>query len=132
VDPDRCQATGVVATLPGQPPIRHVRSRQPKLGESGHHQPRPPVGLLGVAGGFAKGFTDLGARAVIAPLWDVKDTIAYQIAEEFYRKVRANPRTPFGEILSRIRAKAYDSGAEDTYAAYCFYGDPVLAAEVSG
>jgi hypothetical protein len=48
MDPDRCQASGVVVTLPGQPPIRHVRSRQPELGESGHHQPRPAVGLLGM------------------------------------------------------------------------------------
>jgi hypothetical protein len=30
--PDQCQATGVVVTLPGQPPTRHVRSRQPRPG----------------------------------------------------------------------------------------------------
>ena len=72
-----------------------------------------------------KSFIDLGASAVIAPLWSVKDTIAHQIAEDFYNRVKAEPDTPFAEILRTIRAKAYASEtSEDTYAAYCFYGDP--------
>lgn len=80
--------------------------------------------LVGV-GGFAKSFIELGASAVIAPLWSVKDTIAHKIAEEFYKRVKAEPETPFAEILREIKAKAYERGsAEDTYAAYCFYGDP--------
>jgi len=49
VDPDRRQATGVVAALPGQPQVRNARSGQPELGESGQNQPRPAVGLLGAA-----------------------------------------------------------------------------------
>ena len=48
VDPNRCQAAGVVATLPRQPQVRHVRPRQPELGESCHNQPTPPVGLFGM------------------------------------------------------------------------------------
>jgi len=80
--------------------------------------------LLGV-GGFAKSFLDLGASAVIAPLWSVKDTIAHEIAETFYKRVKAEPNTPFAEILRDLRRKAYTPGeAQDTYAAYCFYGDP--------
>ena len=48
MDPRRCQASAVVVAFPGQPQVRHMRPRQPKLGESGQNQPRPPVGLLGV------------------------------------------------------------------------------------
>jgi CHAT domain-containing protein len=80
-------------------------------------------GLVG-AGGLAQAFIDLGARAVVAPMWSVKDAIAHEIAMAFYQAAKAG--TPFSEILKEIRAKAYDpSVAEDTYAAYCFYGDPL-------
>lgn len=85
---------------------------------------RTTPALVGV-GGFAKSFIDLGASAVIAPLWSVKDSVAHEIAEEFYKRVKAEPNTPFAEILRGLRQKAYIPGhAEDTYAAYCFYGDP--------
>lgn len=85
---------------------------------------RTTPALIGV-GGFAKSFVDLGASAVIAPLWSVKDTIAHDIAESFYKRVKAEPNTPFAEIVRDLRQKAYTPGrAEDTYAAYCFYGDP--------
>jgi hypothetical protein len=85
---------------------------------------RTTPALAGV-GGFAKSFIDLGASAVIAPLWSVKDAIAHEIAEAFYKRVKAEPNTPFAEILRDLRRKAYLPGhAEDTYAAYCFYGDP--------
>jgi hypothetical protein len=87
--------------------------------------------LVGV-GGFAAAFIELGASAVIAPLWSVKDSIAHDIAMDFYGRVKAEPATPFAEILRTIRAKAYDSAnGEDTYAAYCFYGDPAAFAERS-
>ena len=85
--------------------------------------------LIGL-GGFAAAFIKLGASAVIAPLWSVKDSIAHEIAMEFYGRVKAEPKTPFAEILRTIRAKAYDrANGEDTYAAYCFYGDPAGFAE---
>lgn len=85
---------------------------------------RATPALVGI-GGFAKSFIDLGASAVIAPLWSVKDTIAQEIAKIFYQRLLAEPGTPFAEILRDLRRKAYEPGrAEDTYAAYCFYGDP--------
>lgn len=83
--------------------------------------------LTGV-GGFAESFIQLGASAVIAPLWSVKDDIAHEVAVEFYEAILANPRLAFAEVLQKIRTKAYQPGAaqgEDTYAAYCFYGDPL-------
>jgi CHAT domain len=83
-------------------------------------------------GGFAAAFIDAGAGAVIAPLWSVKDEVAHQVAVDFYGRVGAEPGTPFAEILRSIRAKAYDrTVGEDTYAAYCFYGDPAAFADRS-
>jgi CHAT domain-containing protein len=78
------------------------------------------------AGGLASVFIELGAGAVVAPLWSVKDTIAHEIALKFYTEAKANGSAPLAGILQRLRAKAYDATiAEDTYAAYCFYGDPL-------
>jgi hypothetical protein len=87
---------------------------------------RPQPALVSV-GGFAATFINRGAQAVIAPLWSVKDDIAHEIATDFYNALEKDPNKPFAEILRDIRAKAYDTatGAEDTYAAYCFYGDPL-------
>lgn len=93
---------------------------------------RATPALVGV-GGFAKSFIDLGASAVIAPLWSVKDTIAQKIAATFYQRVRDNPDIAFAEILRDLRRKAYEPGqAEDTYAAYCFYGDPAASRKSDG
>jgi len=77
-------------------------------------------------GGFAPTFLELGASCVIAPLWSVKDTLAHKIAREFYEETAKDPSRPFASILSNIRARAYEKG-EDTYAAYCFYGDPLAS-----
>ena len=49
VHPDRCKASGVAAALPRQPPARHQCPRQAQLREGGENQPRPPVGLGGMA-----------------------------------------------------------------------------------
>jgi hypothetical protein len=83
--------------------------------------------LVGSAG-FASACIRLGACAVIAPIWSVKDTIAYEVARSFYAAVKADPRTPYGEIVRQLRAHAYQGDAlEDSYAAYCYYGDPLAA-----
>jgi CHAT domain-containing protein len=85
---------------------------------------RTTPALVGL-GGFADSFIQIGASAVIAPLWSVEDSVAHDVAKEFYARVKAKPNIPFAEILRGIRAKAYEAaGAKDTYAAYCFYGDP--------
>jgi CHAT domain len=83
--------------------------------------------LIGV-GGFAEQFMALGASGVIAPLWSVKDSIAHQLAVELYQRMEKEPDTPFAEILRDLRKRSYaDEGGEDTWAAYCFYGDPLAA-----
>ena len=90
---------------------------------------RPVPGLIGT-GGFAQAFTDMGACAVVAPLWSVKDGLAHEIAMKFYESARDRRDVPFAEVLREFRAKAYDpNNAEDTYAAYCFYGDPLAVPE---
>ncbi len=88
---------------------------------------RTAPALVGVDG-FAPTFLQMGASCVVAPLWSVKDDIAHTVAETFYEATRAAPARPFAEILRDIRARAY-AGGEDTFAAYCFYGDPCAAQE---
>jgi hypothetical protein len=88
---------------------------------------RTTPALLGV-GGFAKSFIDIGASAVIAPLWSVKDRFAHEVAKTFYERLKSAKGTPFAEIIRDLRRKAYGPGqAEDTFAAYCFYGDPAAS-----
>jgi len=72
-------------------------------------------------GGFANSFIELGASGVIAPLWSVDDSAALIVSTMFYPDAKRGCH--FSEIIGRIRAKAY-SDAVDSFAAYCFYGDP--------
>ena len=93
---------------------------------------RPGAGLAAV-GGFAASFIASDAAAVIAPLWAVDDGVAHQVAVTFYQAVKNNPATPFADILRGLRSRAYADNGADSYAAYCFYGDPnASAAQPSG
>ncbi len=85
---------------------------------------RTSPALVGV-NGLPATFLRLGASGVVAALWSVKDDLAHQVAEKFYNTVLQQPQTPFAEILRDIRSQAYTGSAEDTYAAYCFYGSPL-------
>lgn len=82
---------------------------------------------LNGSGGFASAFIAAGAAAVIAPLWSVDDSVAHMVAQEFYETAMADRQRPFADILRKIRRKAVDGTANDTFAAYCFYGDPLAA-----
>ncbi len=119
-------------TILGMDGVEHaIHDKRPLVFLNACEVGRTIPSLTGV-GGFADSFLELGASAVIAPLWSVKDNIAHQIALEFYGRVLKEPATPFAEILRDIRAKAYDpTNAEDSYAAYCFYGDPLVSRLVS-
>jgi hypothetical protein len=90
---------------------------------------RPKPALVGL-GGFAQTFIGLGAAGVVAAMWSVRDDLAHKVALDFYSAVRDQPQRPFAEVLREIRGRAYDqaTGAEDTYAAFCFYGDPLACA----
>lgn len=91
---------------------------------------RPAPTLVGT-GGFAARFTAMGARCVVAPIWSVKDKVAGTLARTFYERVKADPHLPYAEALRDLRKLAYEGDdPEDSWAAYCFYGDPRAAQEI--
>ena len=86
-----------------------------------------PVLTFSGVGGFANSFIDLGASGVVAPLWPVDDKIAHEVAVKFYQEVKNHPTHSLADVVRGIRAAAYNNPSldgYDTYAAYCFYGDP--------
>ncbi len=93
--------------------------------DAGVHQPS----LAGGAG-FPRAFGDIGARAVLAPLWPVKDVIATKVARTIYEEALQPGAKPVAEILRSIRARAYAEDDADTYAAYAFFGDPLATLEL--
>lgn len=80
-------------------------------------------GLTGGAG-FPLAFGNIGARAIVAPLWPVNSTIASEVAVDLYTRALVADGPPVAEVLRTIRARAYTDGGADSYAAYAFYGDP--------
>ena len=85
--------------------------------------------LAGVDG-FAKTLIRQGARGVIAPLWSVTDTVAHEVAAEFYDQHARHPDQALGKVFQAIRSRAYDpQGGQDSYAAYAFFGDPLSRAQ---
>jgi len=89
--------------------------------------------VLGDYAGMAAAFLFAGASGVVAPLWNVDDTVASAIALEFYRSAYADDAVPVAEILRRVRARytreAVDSGTAGvsaTFVSYQFFGHPRL------
>lgn len=78
-------------------------------------------------GGLSRSWTRVGAGAVIAPLWSVRDDVAHDVADYFYGRITKEPTTPYAEIVRDIRAKA-DTEQEDSFAAYCYFGSPSASA----
>ena len=114
------------SAVPGLPEIyKAFTQRTPLLVLNACEAGRLTPALRG-AGGLAQAFIDRGAGGVVAALWTVVDDIAHDVAVEFYREATKNPPRAFAEILRTIRKRAYEGQdiGEDTYAAYCFYGDP--------
>jgi Protein kinase domain/CHAT domain len=85
---------------------------------------RTVPGLVGAAG-FARSFIDIDASGVVGTLWSVDDRTAHEVATRFYQALTDNHGTPFAEALRQIRADGFTTDGEDTFAAYCFYGDPL-------
>jgi hypothetical protein len=79
------------------------------------------VRTLAGLGGFPNAFLRMGAAAVVAPLWSVDDVVAEKVCKLFYKHVLSGKS--LGEAMKSIRAQAFDSGT-DTFASYCYYGDP--------
>jgi hypothetical protein len=86
-------------------------------------------GLVGGAG-FPLAFGDIGARAILAPLWPVESGAASKIAIELYQTALQPGSPPVAEILRRMRNRAYAEQDADSYAAYAFFGDPTARLEL--
>ncbi len=56
-------------------------------------------------GGLVGAFLRAGARGVLAPLWNITDTVASAMATEFYQLSAGEERLPAAEILRRFRAR---------------------------
>jgi hypothetical protein len=126
LDPDEILTDTMLGGMPNLKAA--MRSTGPLVFINACQVGRLTPALVGT-GGFATAFITLGAQAVIAPIWSVKDEVAAKVAREFYAEIKAHPGRPFAQILRDIRRRAYEgSGPEDSWAAYCFYGDPLTAA----
>ena len=102
---------------------RFMRATRPVVFLNACQLGRTQLALAG-GGGFPAVFMKLGASAVIAAAWSVKDKLAHQIALKFYDRLKEKPDAPLADVFKEIRKSAYDD-KEDTYAAYSFYGDPL-------
>jgi CHAT domain len=89
-----------------------------------------PVPSLAGSSGFPRSFGNIGAHAIVAPLWPVADELAKKIAIELYEGALAPGAQPVATVLRDIRKRAYEAEDADTYAAYCFFGDPLARLEL--
>lgn len=82
--------------------------------------------LLGDYAGMAEAFLFAGASGVVAPLWDIDDIIAKEIALRFYERSFAG--VPPAGVLRAERQAFRDSPdtISSTYLAYQFYGHPSM------
>jgi hypothetical protein len=111
--------------LLGLPGVRQgVRTGTPLVFLNACEAGRLLPSLMGTAG-LAKTFIAQGALGVIAPLWRVRDGLAADIAIAVYKAAVNGRNTPLAEIVRDVRARTYNEPeAEDSFAAYCFFGDP--------
>lgn len=88
--------------------------------------------LLGDMGGFPGNCLKGGFGGVLGALWEVDDTVAHDIALEFWRRALTSPGTsgePIAAILRDLRAKYDPNSPVPTYLAYVYYGHPRLTLE---
>jgi hypothetical protein len=89
------------------------------------------VPSLAGGAGFPKSFGNIGANAIIAPLWSVDDELASEIALELYEAALEPGAKSLPAILQGIRRRGFEEENADTYAAYCFFGDPEARLELA-
>ena len=90
--------------------------------------------VLGDYGGFASTLLRIGAAGVVAPLWNVKDDIAAEVARRFYTATLSAPEpVSAAEAMRAVRAtyteagvRAGEPGLHPTLVAYQVFGHPRL------
>ncbi len=87
--------------------------------------------VLSTYGGLAGAFLASGCRAFLAPLWNVDDDVARDVAVEFYRLTLEEGQAA-GEAMRRIRQGFARDGESATPLAYVFYGHPELHLRPTG
>lgn len=86
--------------------------------------------ILGNYGGMAMAFVRAGACGVVAPLWSIKDTVAHDVALDFYEKTR-NGVSPAATLREARAAHGPEPvGVSGTYFAYQYFGHPALKLSV--
>ena len=87
--------------------------------------------LMGSFSGFAAAVLRTKASGVVAPLWNIDDTVAAKLSARFYKAAYGDPAVPVAEILRRFRAEYTreavekdPTGVTPTYVAYQFFGHP--------
>ena len=80
---------------------------------------------LNQLGGLAGAFLIEGARGFVAPLWEIDDVQAREVALEFYRRTLGEGQT-VGEAMCEMRRQYGANSTSATALAYVFYGNPDL------
>jgi hypothetical protein len=84
--------------------------------------------VLGDMGGFPGNCLRGGFGAVLGALWEVDDTVAGDIALEFWQRTlpASGPGEPVAQVLRDLRGKYSPQQPVPTYLAYTYWGHPRL------
>ena len=107
-------------------PIRAVFLNACQLGQARQ--------IFGDYAGLAAALLEIGASAVVAPLWEVDDEVARAMADAFYPAVLGRDESP-ASFLRQQRCTTRNGGENTpagTRLAYVFYGHPLLRITWSG
>jgi hypothetical protein len=132
LDEDEACTSGDIRVTPG---FRQVCATRMPLVFLNACDAAKTVAVIGGGRGFPRVFTDLGARGVIAPLWPVAQTVAAEAAVQLYEAASREPERTLADLLRDVRRRSYEgdpAAFEDSYASYCFFGDPCTRLEVAG
>jgi hypothetical protein len=95
--------------------------------------------VLGDYAGFASTLLRIGATAVVAPLWNIRDDVASSVAKRFYAAALGPEAVPVAEVVRALRAtyteqavRAGDPTLHATLIAYQVFGHPRLRLQRAG
>lgn len=103
----------------GRRPHQHIAGTRPGFFLNACHSGRQGQGLTHLSG-WAPRLLELGAGAIVAPLWTVNDEQALAFAQAFYDQL---PDATIGEALRRARRQGVESG-DPTCLAYSAFAHP--------